>query len=70
MPFATILNLFLIFLFVVFWLMAFFILYHLTRFGVGVFPKRLAALFLGGAVVLSSAVFLSYSAANISSLFT
>jgi len=38
--------------FVVFWGAAFAILYHLTRFGVGVQPKRFAAIFLVGAVVL------------------
>jgi hypothetical protein len=68
MPFTTVLNLFLLFLFLVFWLLAFFIIYHLTRFGIGVFPKRLGALFLGGAVVLSSAAFLTYSAIDLNLL--
>ena len=70
MDFPVIANLFLIFLFLVFWLFAFFILYHLTRFGVGVFPKRLAALFLTGAVVLSSIVFLTYSSVDLNKLLS
>ena len=35
-----------------FWIAVFTILYHLTRFGVGVQPKRLAAGFLLGALAL------------------
>ena len=38
-----------------FWIAVFTILYHLTRFGVGVQPKRLAAGFLVGALILFSA---------------
>ena len=41
-------------IFFVFWLTAFVILYHLTRFGVGTMPKKLAALFLTGSVTLFS----------------
>ncbi len=37
----------------VFWMMAFFVLYHLIRFGVSVYPKRLALIFLLGSVVIS-----------------
>lgn len=39
-------------LFLGFWVMSFVILYHLTRFGVGVQPKRVAVTFLLGAVTL------------------
>lgn len=70
MDFSFIFKLFLLFVFFVFWLFSFFILYHLTRFGIGVFPKRLGALFLGGAVLLSSAVFLSYASLDLNALFT
>lgn len=70
MQFPAIINLFLLFIFLLFWLLSFFILYHLTRFGIGVFPKRLAALFLVGAVVLSSVVFLAYSGLDLSQLLT
>lgn len=38
--------------FIAFWITAFVILYHLTRFGVGVQPKRVAATFLLGALTL------------------
>lgn len=41
-------------LFLVYWIFNFIILYHLARFGVGVQPKKLAAAFLLGSVVLFS----------------
>ncbi len=37
---------------VVVWVNAFFIVYHLTRFGIGPRPKLLAFIFMVGAVVL------------------
>ncbi|MEK7135451.1 MAG: hypothetical protein AAB780_01970 [Patescibacteria group bacterium] len=39
-------------LFVGFWITSFTILYHLIRFGIGVLPKKLAVLFLVGAISL------------------
>lgn len=42
-------------IFLIYWGVTFIILYHLTRFGIGVQPKRLAAVFLFGSVVLSAA---------------
>ena len=39
-------------LFFAYWIFVFVILYHLTRFGIGVVPKRLAAIFLIGSVAL------------------
>jgi hypothetical protein len=36
----------------VYWLLAFIIFYHLIRFGVGTQPKKIAAIFLLGAVGL------------------
>lgn len=41
-------------LFLIYWGVTFIILYHLTRFGIGVQPKRFAAIFLFGSVVLSA----------------
>lgn len=41
------------FLFFGYWLFNFTILYHLTRFGVGTQPKKLAAIFLLGSITLS-----------------
>jgi hypothetical protein len=52
LTFEIFLNIFIGFLFFIFWITVFVILYHLTRFGVGVTPKRLAAAFLFGAVIL------------------
>ncbi|MDO8471053.1 MAG: hypothetical protein Q7S49_00375 [bacterium] len=40
-------------IFLIYWGVAFVILYHLTRFGIGVQPKKFAAAFLLGSVVLS-----------------
>jgi len=40
-------------LFLIYWGVNFVILYHLTRFGIGVQPKRFAAIFLFGSLALS-----------------
>ena len=37
----------------IYWTMAFTILYHLIRFGVGTLPKKIAIVFLAGGIVLS-----------------
>ena len=37
----------------IYWTMAFTILYHLIRFGVGTLPKKIAIVFLAGSLVLS-----------------
>jgi hypothetical protein len=60
MTFGIFLNIFIGFLFFVFWITVFVILYHLTRFGVGVAPKRLAAAFLFGAVALFCAALILF----------
>ena len=39
--------------FLVYWLIVFIILYHLSRFGVGTQPKKFAAGLLFGSVILS-----------------
>ncbi len=36
-----------------FWFLGFFLIYHLTRFGIGTSPKRLAFIFLSGALILT-----------------
>lgn len=56
------------FAFLVFWLVAFVILYHLTRFGIGVLSKRLSVLFLFGSLVLSSIALVFYLKVDISVL--
>ena len=67
MQLSDILNLAVVLTFFIFWLTAFFIIYHLARFGIGLLPKRLAALFLVGAIVLFSTTLLFYSPVNINS---
>mgnify|MGYP003394244684 FL=1 len=57
-------------LLLVYWGVAFTILYHLTRFGVGVQPKRLAAIFLLGSVVLSAVVLILFSTIDIGSVIS
>lgn len=51
-PFEALLNLIVAVVMIGFWLVAFVILYHLSRFGVGTLPKKLAALFLVGSLIL------------------
>ncbi len=52
-PLQLILNIFVALIFLLYWGLTFVILYHLARFGIGVQPKRFAAIFLFGSVVLS-----------------
>lgn len=48
--------------YIIFWGMSFAIIYHLTRFGIGVQPKRLAAAFMLGAILLfSGSLFLFFN---------
>lgn len=54
--------------FALFWLFSFFILYHLTRFGIGILPKRVAALFLVGAVILFSACLILFVSTDLRTL--
>lgn len=44
-----------------YWMTVFVILYHLTRFGIGVQPKRFAAIFLFGSVLLFCISIVSYT---------
>ncbi len=59
-PLAIIVNALAILVFLVYWGCSFIILYHLTRFGIGVQPKRFAAVFLFGSVVLSGAAIILF----------
>jgi hypothetical protein len=52
----------------VYWVAVFIILYHLTRFGIGVQPKRFVAIFLLGSVTLFCASVLAYMNLDISPL--
>ena len=47
-------------IFLIYWGASFIILYHLTRFGIGVQPKKFAAVFLFGSVVLSGAAIILF----------
>lgn len=53
-PAGLIINLVVALALFVFWVVSFIILYHLSRFGVGVQPKRFAGIFLVGAIILFS----------------
>jgi len=57
-----------LFLSVLYWTFNFIILYHLTRFGVGVQPKKMAAVFLLGSVVLFSVSILLFTSLDLSHL--
>lgn len=51
-----------------FWLASFVILYHLTRFGIGVLPKRFSVIFLIGTVTLFSTALILYISLDITQL--
>ena len=59
-PFETILNIIVVLIFLSYWLMAFAIVYHLARFGIGTLPKKWSLIFLFGTVILFSASFILY----------
>ncbi|KKW14448.1 MAG: hypothetical protein UY54_C0017G0002 [Parcubacteria group bacterium GW2011_GWA2_50_10b] len=56
--------------FFIYWVIAFVILYHLSRFGIGVQPKKFAATFLFGSVVLSAAVIILFTRTDISAFLS
>lgn len=63
----TLQNLFIVFIiivFLVYWIFTFIIFYHLTRFGIGTLPKKIATIFLMGSVVLFCLNFLFFSSIN------
>jgi hypothetical protein len=53
---------------VCYWLMVFFMLYHLVRFGIGTAPKRIAVLYLAGSAVLFSTALLCLSAIDLGNI--
>lgn len=61
----VILNIFVIGVLVVYWIFAFVALYHLTRFGIGTQPKRIAGIFLTGSLVLSLVIVIAFLGVNI-----
>ena len=52
----------------IYWVVTFIIFYPLTRFGIGTQPKKFAAVFLLGSVVLTSVVIIFFINSDISSL--
>lgn len=67
-PLQIIFNIFAGLIFLIYWGLTFVILYHLTRFGIGVQPKKLAAIFLLGSVVLSGVAIILYMNVDLNSL--
>ena len=47
-------------IFIFFWLTAFIIFYHLTRFGIGILPKKVAIIFLLGGMLLFALSIIAY----------
>lgn len=70
LPLEIIINAIAGVLFLIYWGIVFVILYHLTRFGVGVQPKRLAVIFLFGSLVLSAVAIILFTNIDISSLIS
>ena len=68
LPLEIIFNTLAAVVFLIYWGAAFIILYHLTRFGIGVQPKKFAAIFLFGSVVLSCAAIILFMNIDINSL--
>lgn len=46
--------------FLVYWVQAFFVVYHLVRFGIGPKPKFMALLFFVGSIILFAGVIITY----------
>lgn len=70
LPLEIISNVAVAVLFFIFWVVAFIILYHLTRFGIGVQPKKFAAIFLFVSLALFCVALLLYANIDLSSLIT
>lgn len=67
-PFETVFNILIIIVFLIYWGAVFVIIYHLTRFGVGTLPKRLAAIFLLGSVIISTVAIITYTSVDVTTL--
>ncbi|MDO8729098.1 MAG: hypothetical protein Q7K26_04395 [bacterium] len=66
-PLEIIFNILAGLIFFVYWGVTFITLYHLTRFGIGVQPKKFAAALLLGSVILSGTAIILFMNINISS---
>ena len=58
-----------VFFSIVYWVLSFFIIYHLTRFGIGARPKLIALIFFIGSIVLFSIFIISASRLDLNTLF-
>lgn len=67
-PLEILFSFVILFAYAIFWGSVFIILYHLTRFGIGVQPKRLAAVFFAGAIILFSLSVFLYTKVDFNSL--
>ena len=61
-------NVFFIGVLVVYWIFAFVMVYHLTRFGIGTQPKRLAGIFLTGSLILSATILIFFIKADLTQI--
>jgi CBS domain containing-hemolysin-like protein len=52
----------------VYWVHSFFIIYHLTRFGIGIKPKLIAMIFFIGSMLLFMAVIYFYNRVDLSAI--
>ena len=67
-PLEIVVKIMVAIIFVGFWLIAFVIIYHFSRFGIGTQPKKLAAIFLMGSVVLFCTSVIFYNNLDLSTL--
>ena len=67
-PLQGLANIIVTLIFLAFCLMSFVILYHFTRFGIGVVPKKFAGLFLLGGVLLFGTSLVLYHSLDLQTL--
>ena len=67
---AIALNAIMFAVYLIFWGAVFVIFYHLTRFGVGTQPKRFAAVFFIGSVILFGASVILFANLDLASLIS
>ena len=68
-PVEMIFNILAGLVFLIYWGITFVILYHFSRFGIGVQPKKLAAIFLFGSVILSVIVIILFMRIDVGFFF-
>jgi hypothetical protein len=53
----------------VYWLGAFFIVYHLLKYGITSWPKKIVAVFLAGSIILSMLSFMLFTQIDFKKMF-